>query len=35
MGKSKHFNGQPVLNQMLKFIDKGEIRKITSIKEAE
>ena len=28
MGKSKNFNGQPIFIQLIKFIDKGEIRKI-------
>ncbi len=28
MGKSKNFSGQPIFNQLLKFIDKSEIRKI-------
>jgi hypothetical protein len=28
MGKSKNFNGQPIFNQLIKFIDKSEIRKI-------
>jgi len=28
MGKSTNFSGQPIFNQMLKFIDKSEIRKI-------
>ena len=28
MSKSKHFTGQPILNQLLIFLDKGKIRKI-------
>lgn len=28
MGKSKNFSGQPIFNQLLKFIDKSEVRKI-------
>lgn len=28
MGKSKNFSGQPIFNQLIKFIDKGEIKKI-------
>ena len=28
MGKSTNFSGQPIFNQLLKFIDKSEIRKI-------
>lgn len=28
MGKNTNFNGQPIFNQLLKFIDKSEIRKI-------
>ena len=28
MGKSKNFSGQPIFNQLIKFIDKNEIRKI-------
>ena len=28
MGKSTNFSGQPIFNQLLKFIDKREIRKI-------
>lgn len=31
MGKSSHFTGQPVLNQLIKFLDKREIRKIARI----
>jgi hypothetical protein len=30
MGKSTNFSGQPIFNQLLKFIDKGEIRKIAN-----
>ena len=29
MGKSTNFNGQPILNQLLMFLDKGQIRKIS------
>lgn len=28
MGKSNNFNGQPIFNQLIKFIDKSDIRKI-------
>ena len=28
MGKSKNFSGQPIFNQLIKFLDKREIRKI-------
>lgn len=28
MGKNKNFSGQPIFNQLIKFIDKSEIRKI-------
>lgn len=28
MGKSKNFSGQPIFNQLIKFIDKSEIKKI-------
>ena len=28
MSKSTNFTGQPILNQLLKFLDKGKIRKI-------
>lgn len=28
MGKSKNFSGQPIFNQLIKFIDKGEIKQI-------
>jgi hypothetical protein len=28
MSKSKNFSGQPIFNQLIKFIDKGEIRRI-------
>ena len=28
MGKSTNFSGQPIFNQLLKFIDKSEVRKI-------
>lgn len=30
MGKNTNFSGQPIFNQLIKFIDKGEIRKIAS-----
>ena len=35
MGKSKNFSGQPIFNQLLKFIDKSEIRKIAKKHDAE
>lgn len=35
MGKSTNFSGQPIFNQLLKFIDKGEIRKIAKQHNAE
>jgi len=35
MGKSKNFSGQPIFNQLIKFIDKSEIRKIASQHNAE
>jgi hypothetical protein len=35
MGKSTNFNGQPIFNQLLKFIDKSEIRKIARQHDAE
>lgn len=35
MGKSKHFSGQPIFNQLLKFIDKSEIRRIAKKHDAE
>ena len=35
MGKSKNFSGQPIFNQLIKFIDKGEIRKIAKQHRAE
>jgi hypothetical protein len=35
MGKSKNFSGQPIFNQLIKFIDKGEIRKIAKYHRAE
>lgn len=28
MGKSKNFSGQPIFNQLIKFIEKSEVRKI-------
>jgi hypothetical protein len=35
MGKSTNFSGQPIFNQLLKFIDKSEIRKIAKKHDAE
>ena len=35
MGKSKNFNGQPIFNQLIKFIDKSEIKKIAKRHDAE
>lgn len=35
MGKSKNFSGQPIFNQLLKFIDKSEIGKIAKKHDAE
>ncbi len=35
MGKSKNFSGQPIFNQLIKFIDKSEIRKIAKKHDAE
>lgn len=35
MGKSKNFSGQPIFNQLLKFIDKSEIGKIAKTHDAE
>jgi hypothetical protein len=35
MGKSKNFSGQPIFNQLIKFIDKREIREIARQHEAE
>jgi hypothetical protein len=35
MGKSKNFSGQPIFNQLIKFIDKGKIRKIAKQHQAE
>jgi hypothetical protein len=35
MGKSKNFSGQPIFNQLIKFIDKSEIRKIAKAHGAE
>lgn len=35
MGKNKNFSGQPIFNQLLKFIDKSEIRKIARQHNAE
>ena len=35
MGKSKNFSGQPIFNQLIKFIDKSEIRKIAKRHDAE
>ena len=35
MGKRTNFSGQPIFNQLLKFIDKSEIRKIAKKHNAE
>ena len=35
MGKSRNFSGQPIFNQLIKFIDKGKIRKIAKHHQAE
>ena len=35
MGKSKDFNGQPIFNQLIKFIDKSEVGKIARAHEAD
>ncbi len=35
MGKSTNFSGQPIFNQLLKFIDKSEIRRIAKEHDAE
>ena len=35
MGKSTNFSGQPIFNQLLKFIDKGDIKKIAKQHDAE
>ena len=35
MGKSKNFSGQPIFNQLIKFIDKGEIKRIAKKHDAE
>ncbi len=35
MGKTTNFSGQPIFNQLLKFIDKSEIRKIAKQHDAE
>lgn len=35
MGKNKNFNGQPIFNQLIKFIDKNEISKIAKQHNAE
>lgn len=35
MGKNINFNGQPIFNQLIKFIDKSEIRKIARQHDAE
>jgi hypothetical protein len=35
MGKSTNFSGQPIFNQLIKFIDKSEIRKIAKQHKAE
>jgi hypothetical protein len=35
MGKSTNFSGQPIFNQLIKFIDKSEIRRISKVHGAE
>ena len=35
MGKSRNFSGQPIFNQLLNFIDKGEIKQIAQKHDAE
>ena len=35
MSKSTNFTGQPILNQLLKFLDKGKIRKIAMENQAD
>jgi len=35
MGKNTNFSGQPILNQLIMFLDKGEIRKIAKKNDAE
>ncbi|MGH2642716.1 MAG: IS4 family transposase, partial [Chitinophagaceae bacterium] len=35
MSKSKDFTGQPIFNQLIKFLDKGEIKRIANIHGAE
>jgi hypothetical protein len=35
MSKGTNFSGQPIFNQLLKFIDKSEIRKIAKKQKAE
>jgi hypothetical protein len=35
MGKSKNFSGQPIFNQLIKFIDKSEIKQIAKNHQAE
>ena len=35
MSKSTYFSGQPIFNQLLKFIDKSEVRKIANQAKAE
>lgn len=35
MGKSSNFSGQPIFNQLIKFIDKGEVREIARRHNAE
>ena len=35
MGKSTNFSGQPILNQLLKFLDKGQINKISKVHEGD
>lgn len=35
MGKSTNFSGQPILNQLLTFLDKGQIKKISKVHEGD
>ena len=35
MGKNMNFSGQPIFNQLLKFLDKSDIRKIAKEHDAE
>jgi hypothetical protein len=35
MGKSTNFSGQPLLNQLIKFIDKGDVKRIAKQHKAE